>query len=98
MNTLDIAMLGLWVATVAQIAFVILYATGPWWRHFVGRALFSKSFVLAVTLAVTLVNNYVIYRYQLEVGAFLMWAIALAIVWQLVALIRQRLIDRGRAD
>lgn len=98
MSTLNIALAGLWVATIAQGAFVLVYGFGAkWYRHFVGRALFIKSATLAVTLGVTLVNSYVIYPHQMEVGATLMWGIALAIVYQLSALLRQRFSDR-RSD
>lgn len=98
MNWLNVALAALWVATVGKIVFVVVYTTGPWWRHFVGRALFGESVTLAVTLAVTLVNAYVVYPYQLQVGALLMWSIALAILYQLAALIRQRRLDHDQRD
>lgn len=84
----------LWVATVFQVLFVALYATRPWWRHFVGRALFTKSLTLSVLLAVTLGNHYLVYRYQLQVSVVLLWLVAAAIVGQTGALVKQIRLDR----
>lgn len=98
MNTVEVARVGLIVATIAQTLFVVAYATRPWWRHFIGRALMSKSVALMVTLQVTLLNWYVTYPYQLEVGAFLMWLIACAICFQVGALLWQIHLDRRASD
>ena len=94
----DSGLLALWVATVAQVVFVVVYASArKFWRHFVGRALFTKSAALALVLGATLFGWYVTpYPYQLQVGVILMWTVAGAIVYQLLALVRQRRIDQGK--
>ena len=86
-------LLGLGVAVVAQTAFVGLYALGRWWPHFVGRALMTKSFVLAVVLGWTLGKNFVPVDPAVEqhIGVVMVWLIAAAIVYQFSALVRQRL-------
>lgn len=84
----------LWVATIFQTLFVVVYATRPWRRHFVGRALFVKSLALMVTLQVTLANNYLIYPWQLQVSVILLWFVAAAIAFQFAALVAQWRIDR----
>lgn len=89
-----LALIALWVATVGQVGFVVVYGAGPWWRDFVGRALFFKSASLALVLAVTLLNWYVTYPGQLAVGAVLMCVVAAAIVYQFGALLWQRLLAR----
>jgi len=35
-------------AALGQTCFVVLYMTFPWWRSFLGRALFYKATILAV--------------------------------------------------
>lgn len=37
------------ISAVAQTAFVLLYLTWPWWRTFLGRALFYNAATLAIT-------------------------------------------------
>ena len=40
-------LINLWVATVGQVLFVLLWLTQRWWITRVGRALMAKSAVLA---------------------------------------------------
>lgn len=42
---------------VGQTAFTLLYFTYPWWKSFLGRALFFKAVALAV-----LVDAYMLFR------------------------------------
>ena len=79
--------MSLWVAGVGQTLFVIVYGTRPWWRHFVGSALFTKSLALAVTLDVSLLNHYVDYPYERQVWTVLLFTIAASVWFQLVALV-----------
>lgn len=95
MNALDQIEIALWVATAAQTAFVVIYGLrAPWRSGFVGRALFVKSAVLWVVLAITIVNQHFIYPHQLEVAAVLMWLLAFAVVYQLAALIERMWLDK----
>lgn len=91
---LDLGLVALWVSAIAQVSFVVLYATRKFWRHFVGRALFFKSVSFAVLLVMSLVNRVWQYPHQLEVAVLLLWFIACATCLQLYALIRQMVLDR----
>lgn len=94
MTWLDLAFGALWIAAVAQTLFVVFYMTVRWWRHFVGRALFSKSFALMLLLQLSLVNHYYDYAWELQVSALLTCLVAVAIVFQLGALLWQQHLDR----
>lgn len=91
---IDAGLVALWVAAVVQTLFVVTYGFSPWWRHFVGRALFSKSASLAVILWLTVVNHYLTYAYQLQVSVIATWSVTVAICFQFAALVAQRRIDR----
>jgi len=91
---MDVGIFALWTATVIQTLFVVLYATRAWWRHFVGRALFVHSAALMVTLQASVVNHYLVYRYQLQVSVLLLWVMAAAFAYQTGALIKQMRLDR----
>lgn len=90
----DAGLVALWVAAVVQTCFVLIYGVSPWWRHFVGRALFIKSASLAIILWLTVVNHYLVYDYQLQVSVIATWVVALGICFQFAALMAQRRIDR----
>lgn len=46
-------------AAVGQLLFTLLYLTWPWWRRFLGRALFFKATAFTVVLWVALVSRLV---------------------------------------
>lgn len=85
-----LALLALVVSAVAQTAFIFVYGARPWWRHRVGRALFTKSLSLLIVLWLSIVNTFLIYPAQQRVSTLALWLIAAAIVYQLVALLRTR--------
>ena len=80
------ALICLWAAAVGQTLFVLVYGSRPWWRHFVGSALFTKSLSLALTLDVVLLNHYVDYPYERAVWLVLLFVMAVAVWSQFVAL------------
>lgn len=82
------------IAAILQTVFVALYATRPWWRHFVGRALFLKSLAFMVVLDLSVVGRYWTYPYQLQVAAIVLCLVAAAIAYQTGALIMQIRHDR----
>ena len=89
----------IWAAGVAQTVFVVLYGTVPWYRNFIGRALFYKSLTLAVFIDHALFDFYVDYAHEDAVETFIHLAVAAAIVYQCYALIRQQWTDgRWRRD
>ena len=78
-------LINLWVATVGQVLFVLLWLTQRWWITRVGRALMAKSAVLA---ALFLSSLWVYYVNPLPVwaGRLELTAITLAIGAQTVAM------------
>lgn len=95
---MDIAEIALLVAAAAQTVFVVIYATKAPWRHnFIGRALFLKSTVLWLLLAISLANNYLAYPYQLETAVVLMCLLAFAVVYQCASLIDKLWLEPRRA-
>src|SRR4051794_34751431 len=79
------------VGAIAQTCFVALYVTSNgWWRDFVGKALLFKSFMLMVVFDVITVAIFWPFKYQELVFTFLIWGVTLAIIYQLIALIRAR--------
>jgi putative copper export protein len=76
------------VAAVVQTAFVVVYGSRPWWRHYVGRALFVKSTSLLVVLWLTIANTFLLYPGQHQVSTLSLWLVAVAIIYQFAALIR----------
>ena len=76
------------VAAICQTLFVILWATLPWWREWIGRALMVKSLSLMVYLDWALAYHYWPHMPAVRViGAVLFGFITLGIVSQLAALI-----------
>jgi hypothetical protein len=95
LNPLTVALIALWVATVSQSAFVIVYGLfSPWWRgRFVGRALFVKSTALWLALVNSLVAFYWPYPHRQEIVAVIMWAVAFGCTYQAAAVIYRRYLD-----
>jgi hypothetical protein len=94
-SLLGFILVTLWIATVAQTAFVVIYSTRTPWRHnFVGRALFLKSVVVWLALVNSLVNVHLPHEYRLQAAAVLMVLLALAIVYQCAALIDRMWLDK----
>lgn len=81
------SLVALIVGTSAQTLFILIYASRPWWRARVGRALMLKSAALCVVLWLTVVNTFYVYPREEMVGAIALWVIAAAIVYQLVVLL-----------
>lgn len=81
MNDLyDYRLLPLLVAALGQAVFVLLYVAFPWWKTFLGRALFFKAFAFASLLAV--VSCGVAFDWAHEQTTFLVLYCALAVgIW-----------------
>lgn len=92
---MDVYLWGLWAAAAAQVVWVSLLVTTKWRRWAAGRALFIKSAVLAVMLALSLAGWYALMPHLLEIAAVLMWVMAGAICYLAYSLARQKVIDRG---
>ena len=81
-------------AAVAQTLFICLYAFRPWWRAFVGRALFTKSLALAVLFDVAILNRYLDYPHEDVVFEWSFFVVVVGITLQLAALVREIRRDR----
>lgn len=92
-NTFDLAVL--WVATIGQVLFVILWATQRWWSSNVGRALMASAAFLAILLSMSLWGYY---RGPISptVGRSIFTGWAVAIVAQLVVFVVE--LRRARRD
>lgn len=78
----------LWVATIGQVAFILLWLTRRWWSTDVGQALMAKSASLAALLVAALWTHYV--REIPEwLSRVMLTAITAAILWQLAVMVRR---------
>lgn len=77
------------IAAVCQTCFVGLYSLRPWWRHYVGKALFYKSLSLALLLDTQIMSVWVQFRYQELLDTVVIAVVTGAVVIQLGALARQ---------
>lgn len=82
-----LAIVALIVAAIGQTAFVLIYATRPWYLVRIGRALMSKSATLCWVLVLTVVNTFWAYPYERQIASLSICAVAVAILYQLVALV-----------
>lgn len=82
-----LAIVALVVSAVAQTAFVVIWATRPWYLVRIGRALMSKSATLCWVLVLTVVNTFWTYPYERQIASLSICAVAIAILYQLVALV-----------
>lgn len=81
-STFDLIVL--WVASVGQVSFVVLWATQRWWASTVGQALMVKGVSLALILAASVWSYY--HPLPQAVGRGLFTFVAVGIIGQLVAL------------
>ena len=83
------------LAAIGQTWFVLRYASRPWRKHFVGRALMTKSAALAILLDLAIVHLIVDYRYEDIVEASLYWLVVVGIYRQVVAIERLRRVEHA---
>ena len=82
----------LWVSAIGQSLFVIVWATRPWYRHWVGRALMVKTVALALYLDFAVLVNFVDPFPALQLlGVILfghitvgIWSQVVVIVWEIL--------------
>lgn len=76
---------GLLSAAVGQTAFVLLYATFPWWKKFMGRALFFKALALGVLADVAVIGRVWDWPYEEQTFIVLYWMLAIGVWFQFFA-------------
>ena len=92
-------MLLMWPAAFGQTVFVILWATRPWYRTLIGRALMTKGLALTLVLWFWIVGFYFPdhpHRDELRDG--LLAAMAVGIWAQVVAFVVEFYAARARKD
>lgn len=78
-------------AAVGQTLFVLLYSSLPWWKSEVGRALYLKAVTMVVFVDAVAVRVFFPEIVTQQVALYLYGAVAVAIWYQLIALIKVRL-------
>lgn len=77
-------------AAVGQSLFVLLYVTFPWYRTFLGRALFIKALTLALLIDVAVVGRVWDWKHE-DIWIVALYGLTAFGIWaQLVAFIRQK--------
>lgn len=81
---------GIITCFVGQTVFIAMYATVPWWRNYIGQALFLKSlsfWLLTLAASFGVAFNY---KYEDEVLIALYWVVAATAWYQAASITRQR--------
>lgn len=77
-------------AAVGQSLFVLLYATFPWYRTFLGRAMFVKALTFALLIDVAVAGRVWDWTHE-ETGIVILYGLTAFGIWaQLIAFIRQK--------
>lgn len=81
-------------AAIGQTLFVLLYMTFPWWKNFLGRALFFKALALGLLTDVAICGR--VWDWDTEEQTFvtLYCVLAIGIWFQFFAFLRVRLRHR----
>lgn len=87
---------GILFAAVGQTLFTLLYFTFPWYRNFLGRALFFKAVAFMTLVDVAVGGRIWDWPYEDALFVFLYWVLGFGIWYQFVAFLRVRL--EGRQD
>jgi hypothetical protein len=85
---------GIIAAAVGQTMFVLLYLTFPWWRNFLGRALFGKALAFALLVDLAVVGRMIDWPKEDVYFVVLYWVLAAGIWAQFIAFLRVRLNNR----
>lgn len=80
----------MWTAAFGQTVFVVLWATRPWYRTLIGRALMTKGLALTLVLWFWIVGYYFPdHPYRGEIRDVLLAAVAVGIWAQVVAFVAE---------
>lgn len=84
-------------AAIGQTTFVLLYALWPWWKEFLGQALFFKGLVLMLILDLGFVFRVIDWPYEDLVFTILYYLFAIGVWGQTLAFLYVRYGKRFRA-
>jgi len=79
---------GILFAAVGQTLFALLYVTFPWWKNFLGRALFFKAVVFMVLVDVAVAGRIWDWPHEDAIFVGLYWVLGLGIWVQVAAFAR----------
>lgn len=85
---------GIIFAATGQTLFTLLYFTFPWWKEFLGRALFFKAVAFCTLVDVAVAGRIWDWPYEDAIFVGLYWFLGLGIWFQFIAFLRVRLGDR----
>lgn len=85
---------GIIFTAVGQTAFVLLYLFWPWWKNFLGRALFFKATALMLLVDVAVIGRMVDWRYEDATFVGLYWLLGIGVWTQFLTFLRVRLQHR----
>lgn len=80
--------INLGIAALGQTAFVLLYLTFPWYKTFLGRALFFKAVTLGVLVDFVWIARYYKFGYFDILFVWMYGVLAVAIWFQFLAFLR----------
>lgn len=83
-------------AAIGQTIFVLLYATSPWWKTFLGHSLFFKSLSLGMLFNAAVASRLYDWGWEDETFVVIYFAVGAGIWLQLAAFLRVRLQHRER--
>lgn len=88
---------GIIFTAVGQTAFVLSYLLWPWWKNFLGRALFFKAIAFAVLVDVAVIGRMIDWRYEDATFVALYWVLGFGVWFQFFSFLRVRLQHRQGA-
>lgn len=87
--------MALLTVAVGQTLFVSMYAWWPWWKNFLGRALFFKSVSLMALADIGLAGRAFDWPHEDLTFTCIYWALAGGVWWQFFAFYRVRAAHRA---
>lgn len=81
---------GLGLAVLGQFGFILLYASFPWWRTFLGKALFFKASTLGSICVVALLSRLDLLTYPDQTFTAMYWLLAVGVWAEFLALMRTK--------
>jgi hypothetical protein len=83
---------------LGQTLFVLFYMTLPWWRTFLGRALFVKATTFGLLVDTAVAGIVLDWRYEDACIVFLYGLVGVGVWGQLIAFVRQAIQSSPPSD
>ena len=82
-----VELVALLLCAIGQTAFVVVYTFRPWPKFDVGRALWSKSALIAIVLWMSVIANFYVYPIEDALGTVVLCLLCCSIWYQLYVLV-----------